>query len=586
MALPSLGISLSRYLITTGDESTWKFDRPVIFLGKWCLSDDRKDVWNSMDYSVVDPSPIRGALPELFEQSQQLHSQMSVDLVSTLNSFHGLTYSNRYWSVIIGPWLRSFCDNLVLRWAYLNQAISELDASESYEVVDPAGLLYHPRNFLEYRNSQLNQTWNQYIYSKMWSLMSSSHLPSPLVSEIGESNSLTGSSVAKENSISSHRVILSNTYLPRTSEATLTILMGSKPCRIRRIVPPVASFSPEVRSHLEFPRAPASRFHAIGRELIRDQILTAYVEGFPELLQSVQQLRLPGAPELIFTSNRHLYDDVFNAWVAQATEIGSKYVIGQHGGHYGLSKFPSFSELHEGEISDGYLTWGRKDSKKQLPGPCLTTVGRKYRPSSKAKQLLIVCDHTWRHPRSLFFDISENAGYLEYVAQCVAGLPATIRHDVLIRLNHAHAETGSSQIEWWQNRASVVAVDPGLSKLRKLISRSRLVVTTYNGTTFLETLNLNIPTLITWDDSYVQLRPEAFPYFQHLEDVGIFHRNERSFVDHVTKYWDDIGSWWNCDAVQSARQAFCTQYSRKESHPLLSLRRTLRTVSMAKSSST
>lgn len=577
---------MSRYLITTGDESTWKIDRPVIFLGKWCLSQDRKEVWNSLDFSIVDPSPIRQSLPELFEETQQLYSQLSADLRSALNTHHGLALSSRFWNVIIGPWLGSFCDNVVLRWAYLSQAISEFGANESYEKLDDADFLNHPRNFLEYRNSQVNQAWNQYMYTRMWNLMSSPQLPSPAPTQFTGVKASLAVLAAKVNSASSSRVILTNTYLPRTSEARLAILMGSRPTRIHRVAPPVTGFDPEVRSQLEFPHAPASRIHAIGRELVRDQILSAYVEGFKELLELVHQLRLPDAPSLIFTSNRHLYDDVFNAWVAQATELGSKYVIGQHGGNYGLSKFPSFSEIHEGNVSDGHLTWGRKDSTKQLPGPCLTTVGRKCRTqSSNAKHLMIVCDNIWTYPRSLFFDISESAGYLEYVAKCVTGLPPTISGDVVIRLNSAHAQTGSSQIEWWKNRAPQMTIDPGLSSLRSLIRKSRLVVTTYNGTTFLETLNLNIPTVITWDDNYVQLRPEALPYFQHLQEVGIFHRSDQSFVDHVTKHWDDIWSWWNSEAVQSARQTFCTQYSRREVHPLLSLRGNLRTVSMAKRSS-
>lgn len=534
-----------------------------------------------MDYSVVDSNPIVWALPDLYKQTQQLHSKLAVDLTSALNSYHRLTFSNRFWNVIIGPWLRSICDNVILRWAYLNQAINEFDANESFSDCDDTDLGNHPRNFLEYRDSQMGQTWNQFMYSKMWSLMTNSQPPSRLVNPNGDLNSVPPDLTNNKNSVSNKRVFLTNTYLPRSSQAMLTILMGSRPTRGRRIAPPTTIFDPGVRSQLKFPNAPASRLHVLGREIVRDQILTAYVEGFPALIESANQLHLPDSPRLIFTSNRHLYDDVFNAWVAQAIERGSKYVIGQHGGHYGMSKFPSFSELHEENISDCYLTWGWKTSEKQLPGPCLTTVGRKYRPPAKAKHLLIVCDHIWKYPRSLFYDISEHEGYLEYVAQCVAGLPTAIRKDVLIRLNHAHAETGPSQIEWWQQHDPTIKVDPGLSSMKSLISDSRLVVTTYNGTTFLETLNLNIPTLITWDDSYVQLRPEAFTYIQRLEEAGIFHNNSQSFVDHVTKHWPDIESWWASDTVQSARLMFCKEFSRIEPHPLLFLRQTLRAVNMA-----
>jgi hypothetical protein len=41
-----------RYLITSSDERTWKFDRPVIFLGQWCLKHDRKHVWQNMVMDV------------------------------------------------------------------------------------------------------------------------------------------------------------------------------------------------------------------------------------------------------------------------------------------------------------------------------------------------------------------------------------------------------------------------------------------------------------------------------------------------------------------------------------------------------
>lgn len=44
-----------RFLITTADERTWKFDRPVIFLGEWCRSYSRRDVWGAMDAVMALP---------------------------------------------------------------------------------------------------------------------------------------------------------------------------------------------------------------------------------------------------------------------------------------------------------------------------------------------------------------------------------------------------------------------------------------------------------------------------------------------------------------------------------------------------
>ena len=48
-------IKKKRYLITTADELTWKFDQPVIFLGEWCRLYDRKHIWQGMNSIVAKP---------------------------------------------------------------------------------------------------------------------------------------------------------------------------------------------------------------------------------------------------------------------------------------------------------------------------------------------------------------------------------------------------------------------------------------------------------------------------------------------------------------------------------------------------
>lgn len=528
-----------------------------------------------MDYLVVNPKPIDQALPDLYLRTQHLHRQLSEDMAQALSRHFNFSVSDRYWDILIGPWLRSCCDNVVRRWAYLNQAIDEFGVTESYTTIDHSDFSNRPHNLLEYRNLLKRQSWNQYMYSTMWDLMTNSHFSSLPQVPGSEFREVARDPISQKHPTPRKRAVLADTYLPRVSEIVLTMLLGSRPKSTPRVEPPSAIFDPDLRTRLSFDDPPLDQLHAIGREIVRDQIPTSYFEGLPVLRESTRQLRLPDAPEIIFTSNRHLYDDVFNAWVAQATEHGSKYVIGQHGGFYGLSRFPSYAELHEEDVSDANITWGWGRSKKQLPGICLTTVGRKSKPSKRAKHLLIVCDHMWTEPRSLFFDISEHVNYLEYVTSCAIGLPPEISKSVVVRLNHAHAETGSSQLDWWKTHAPSVNVDNGLVRIQEIIRESRLVVSTYNGTTFLETLNLNIPTLITWSNSYIQVRDESLPYFQQLESAGIFHNTERSFIEHVTKNWNNIESWWASDTVQSARLAFCNQFSGFRTHPLLFLRKTL-----------
>ena len=51
-----------RFLITVADESTWKLDTAVLFLGHWCLLHERKHIWDELDFSI---GSIHGASSEI-----------------------------------------------------------------------------------------------------------------------------------------------------------------------------------------------------------------------------------------------------------------------------------------------------------------------------------------------------------------------------------------------------------------------------------------------------------------------------------------------------------------------------------------
>ena len=63
-----------------------------------------------------------------------------------------------------------------------------------------------------------------------------------------------------------------------------------------------------------------------------------------------------------------------------------------------------------------------------------------------------------------------------------------------------------------------VKTDAGEVDIRDLISRSRLVVPSYDSTGMLETLNLNIPTLAFWQNGLDHLENSVKPLYQKLVD--------------------------------------------------------------------
>lgn len=63
-----------RYLITTADERTWKFDRPVLFLGEWCRLYDRRHVWQQYATAGFKQSKVLERLVNLGRRAQMTYS--------------------------------------------------------------------------------------------------------------------------------------------------------------------------------------------------------------------------------------------------------------------------------------------------------------------------------------------------------------------------------------------------------------------------------------------------------------------------------------------------------------------------------
>ena len=103
----------SRYLITSSDERTWKFDRPVLFLGEWCKLYSRKHSWEKIEAEVL---PYHWDDRDKCYKDQQylleLFERLLIELSTELNKVHGVSFSLRYWRIVIGPWLFHYIDLL------------------------------------------------------------------------------------------------------------------------------------------------------------------------------------------------------------------------------------------------------------------------------------------------------------------------------------------------------------------------------------------------------------------------------------------------------------------------------------------
>ena len=141
----------------------------------------------------------------------------------------------------------------------------------------------------------------------------------------------------------------------------------------------------------------------------------------------------------------------------------------------------------------------------------------------------------------------------------------------------------SNDYDWdlisrWRARFPHLRLDDGRSDIDKLLGRSRLCISTYNSTGFLESFTMNTPSVLYWNPRHWELRDSAIPYFDDLKRVGILHETPDSAARHVAAIWDDIDAWWSGKAVREVLERFKSRYTRLPDDLLDRVERALREV--------
>lgn len=576
-----------RYLVTTADERTWPENRPILFLGEWCRLFNRKDTWENLDAKVVPYHwNDRSKLYNDYKYLKDLNEELLTELTKSLNKIHSVNYSLRYWRILIGPWLGYFVQILYDRWEMIERAVSLYEISEvstlniNKEQVIPKDMGHFQRLFI-------SDQWNEAIYSEL--IRKFTNIPVNSVDNINQTEVLHSLS----QNINLKRILLLKqlkkgmiqifsfciqifkkqnepfiitSHLPMKWDLLLQLKLGQFPKLWRYLSTPQIPVNLNKRNWL-LGDVSTQGFDQIVRLMIPQHIPTIYLEGFSNLQYHVNSLPWPRKPKFIFTSNSYSSDDGFKAWAAGKVEIGIPLVIGQHGGGFGTYLW-AFYEDQQIAISDSWLSWGWDDIKipKIKPMTIFKTIHCKQTRDPNGEALMV----TNAYPRYSYhmYSIPVASQWLNYFnGMClfIDSLPTNIQQKILLRLYPT--DYGWCQKARWQERFPNLRIDKGAS-MKSLIKKTQLHISTYNGTTFLESLSMNVPTIMFWDSSHWELRNDAIPYYNRLKEVGIFHESPESAAIKVSEIWDDINSWWDQPEIQTARKFFCRRFARNINYPI------------------
>ena len=105
------------------------------------------------------------------------------------------------------------------------------------------------------------------------------------------------------------------------------------------------------------------------------------------------------------------------------------------------------------------------------------------------------------------------------------------------------------------------------------LDKFKINIETVNSTGYLETLNLNLPTILIFDKQYCRVRKTAKKYFLLLEKANILFKNPKNAAKFINKNYKSIDNWWNSKKVQNAIKIFTNKFAKKTNDPYTFLKK-------------
>ncbi len=560
------------FLITTADERTWKKDEKILFLGEWCKLYSRKQIWSQLDYEVLPYHwDDRTKLHQDFNYLAEVYERYLNTLAQALNKLHACNHTIRYWRIIIGPWLRYFIEILYDRYFSISTVVQNNKINTTW-IMESEPRVWVPNDFACFMQYFIADQWNHFIYGEI--IKEIGQIPYNVIKEKNSPDKIQ--KTAKQSQIKKiigwysrivpdkfNGIVFVASYFNWRDLTKLQLALKQLPYPYPPIITaPNLPIDSDKRDILKLSQA-TNAYEKLLEKLIPVQIPSAYVEGYDTFMKSALAT-FPRKVKAIYTANAYAANDGFKLWAAEQIEKGSKLLISQHGGNYGTSLWGQ-TEDHQIAIGDRFYTWGWKNRPenniKRMPACKLIYAKATLRSNPKGNILWVQASL----PRQSYhmYSVPVSSQFLDYIDQQISfakHLNNNVADLLTLRLYIGYDFS-------WDMKSRFE--DAGLGKyisnsnnsFLSALNASRLCISTYNATTYLETFAANYPSLIFWNPKHWELRPAAQPYFDELRLVGILHDTPESAAAKVNEIYANPLDWWHQAEIQAAKDMFCNEFA-------------------------
>tara|TARA_B110000967_G_scaffold40208_1_gene40066 strand:+ start:461 stop:2221 length:1761 start_codon:yes stop_codon:yes gene_type:complete len=520
-----------------------------------------------------------------YEFCDKIYNSLFQELVIKLNFLHGISYSSRSWSVIIGTWLREFIQKnykifIQLEYVFKNYNITKVHA------LDHKDYNFCVNDTISFRHICADEEWFYLMCSKMTRYFNYSQnilLNSPknnsykipsIFEEKKNQNNFIKKKIFKFFFIITkilkffirveNYAVIKNTYLPFLYEKMLELKFNQIPLNWPEYKINYYKKDKNLRSDFNLK---IDKENSIFENYLRTNLfefLPKHVlENFINIKEKSESGIYPKNPKFIFTSGSFLYDEVFKAYAAGSINKKIPFYIGQHGNNY-------FTQIHhnyvpELKFADKFITWGTKKNYNFESAFNFKILGRSHIPKNEGK-LIIMFPWVSRASYYLHTDENEILNKIQSNINVIKKLNLHIKKNTILRFNRSYYENffGIKYIDLFKDLG--VECDNGSNDIRNLFKKSRLTLFTYDSTGILENFNLNIPTIFFEEKKFMKnINDDYINKYTQLLNNKIMFTSEKDLVEHINLKWNNISDWWMNEDNQRVISEFNIDFNNKSS---------------------
>ncbi len=510
-----------------------------------------------------------------------------------LNLIHKTNYSENFWYMFISPWSLPFIQIIFDRWHAINSIINrnkkkffftkEINFENNEKLV--------PLDTEEFLEIFRNDYWNQFIvqgisknFNRIFYIKSKNrykiekHL-NKKKSQISFKSIFINlfTNLLKIFNRKKDKYFIYKTYLGMRREFLLCLKLGQMPFFDEiKLNTKKRELNEELRETLIKKIKTKGKFENYLSKIFCSQMPLVFLEKFNELETLIKNHKnLPKKPKKIFSALSLWGNSAVNYYCALKKEENTKIIYAQHGGGYGITK-THFNTDYELEVCDKYLSYGWSNSNKKILkfGNIHDLDKIKYFFSNKKKSLIFISCK--RHKYCTFINSSAlwSIDFIEtvkFISKFLFNLPKNIKDNMLIR---GLPNTDLKKLDFFGTLIKNFKVD-NKGDIFDLYKNAKIIVHSTNSTSILETMYLNIPTIIILDKK-VPFSKISKNIFLDLKKNNIFFDDPKRASKFIEKIWENgIHSWWNSNNVQRAVKKFNLTFSKRRINVLSDLQKIL-----------